>query len=47
MSLWAFFGIGITELILVLGCVGVMGMIVVGIIVAVASANRGRDDRRD
>ena len=46
MSLFAMFGIGITELVLVLGCVGVFGVIIVGVIVAIAAANRGQDDRR-
>ena len=46
MSLLAFFGIGMTELILVLGCFGVFGIIIVGVIVAILAANRGRDDRR-
>ena len=47
MSLLAIFGIGFTELVLVLGCFGVFGVIIVGIIVAVAAANRGKDDRRE
>lgn len=42
MSLLAIFGVGPTELILILGCVGVFGVIIVGIVVAVAVANRGR-----
>ena len=45
MSLLAVFGIGIMELICILGCVGVFGVIVVGVIVAVAAANRGNNDR--
>jgi len=47
MSLLAVFGIGFSELVCVLGCVGVFGVIIVGIIVAVAVANRGKDDRRE
>ena len=47
MSLLAVFGIGMTELVCILGCFGVFGVIIVGIIVAVAAANRGRDDRRE
>ena len=46
MSLLAIFGIGMTELILVLGCFGVFGVIIVGVIVAILAANRGKDDRR-
>ena len=46
MSLLAVFGLGITELIILLGCVGVFGVIIVGVVVAIAIANRGKDDRR-
>ena len=46
MSLLAIFGIGITELIILLGCFGVFGMIIVGVIVAIVAANQGRNDRR-
>jgi hypothetical protein len=46
MSLLAIFGIGMTELILLMGCVGVFGVIIVGVIMAIAVANRGKDDRR-
>jgi hypothetical protein len=45
MSLLAVFGIGMTELILILGCFGVFGVIIVGVIVAVVAANRGGDRR--
>ena len=47
MSLLAVFGIGITELILLMGCVGVFGVIIVGVVMAIAIANRGKDDRRE
>lgn len=47
MSLLAMFGIGIMELILLLGCVGVLGVIIVGVVMAIAIANRGKDDRRE
>jgi hypothetical protein len=46
MSLLAIFGIGITELFILLGCFGVFGVIIVGVIVAIAAANRRKDDRR-
>ena len=46
MSLLAIFGIGMTEFILLLGCFGVFGVIIVGVIVAIVAANRGKDDRR-
>lgn len=39
------FGLGVSELICVLGCIGVFGVVVVGVIVAVVAANRGRDRR--
>jgi hypothetical protein len=47
MSLLAMFGIGIMEIIILLGCVGIFGAIIVGVIVAIAAANRGKDDRRE
>ncbi|MCE9525734.1 MAG: hypothetical protein K8R36_06740 [Planctomycetales bacterium] len=47
MSLLAVFGIGFIELIVLLGCVGIFGAIVVGVIVAIVAANRGKDDRRE
>ena len=46
MSLLAVFGIGMTELILMMGCIGVFGVIIVGVVMAIAVANRGKDDRR-
>jgi len=46
MSLLAIFGIGLTELILMMGCVGVFGAVIVGVVMAIAVANRGKDDRR-
>ncbi|MFN0016767.1 MAG: hypothetical protein ACKVP0_00825 [Pirellulaceae bacterium] len=46
MSLLAVFGIGMTELILLMGCVVVFGAIIVGVVMAIAVANRGKDDRR-
>ena len=47
MSLLAVFGIGMTELILLMGCVGVFGVIIVVVVMAIAIANRGKDDRRE
>ena len=46
MPLLGIFGIGVIEVIILLGCVAIFGAIVVGIVVAIAFANRGKDDRR-
>ncbi|MBC7857087.1 MAG: hypothetical protein IAF94_26960 [Pirellulaceae bacterium] len=46
MSLIAVFGIGIIEIIIILGLLAVVGAVIVGVIVATVAANRGKDDRR-
>ena len=47
MTLLAIFGIGITELICLLGGVAVVGVVIVGVIVALVATNRNKDDRRE
>ena len=48
MSLLAIFGIGLTELIILLVCFSavVLPLVVAGVIIAVVASNRNRNDRR-
>lgn len=46
MPLLAMFGIGMIEIIILLGCCAVFGAIIVGVVIAISAANRGKDDRR-
>ncbi len=47
MPLMLMFGIGIWEIIILLGCFAVFIAIIVGVVVAITAANRGKDDRRE
>lgn len=41
------FGLGLSEMIILLGCFAVFIAIIVGVVVAITAANRGKDDRRE
>ena len=47
MTLLAVFGIGMMEIICLLGGVAVVGVVIVGVLVALAATNRSKDDRRE
>lgn len=47
MPLLLMFGIGMMEIIILLGCFAVFIAIIVGVIVAITAANRGKDNRRE
>ncbi len=48
MSLLAIFGIGMTELIILLVCFGVivLPLVIAGVVIAIVASNRRRDDRQ-
>lgn len=47
MSLLAIFGIGFAELIVLLMIASVVGMVILGVVVAIVGGNKGRKDRKD
>lgn len=47
MSLLAVFGIGMIELIILLGIAVFVGVVILGVIIAILAGNQGRKDRRE
>jgi hypothetical protein len=47
MSLLAVFGIGFTELLVLLIGACVLGIVIIGVVVATVARNQGRHDRKD